>query len=119
VKLSLKFPVYPDLTIKKGGFLPADNRAYALWYYYTLAQQLHEKLGKGIDDQFGLIDGDRWLDPHYEQIARSIAFVYGFSNPGEFFEDRFWKAVTQQAVHMGYPDPTGKDYTQPLKIVIH
>lgn|SRR5574338_229068 len=119
MKMSLKFPTYPDLTIEKGGFLPRDNRAYALWYYYTLAQQLHEKLGKGIEDQFGLLETDRWLDPHYVQIARSIATIYGFKDPSIFMEERFWKVVAQQAISMEYPDPTDRDYTRPLQIVIH
>jgi len=118
MKMRLNYPTYPDLTIPKG-LLPNDNRAYALWYYYTLAQQLHERLGKGLEDQFGLLETDRWLDPHYEQIARSIAKIYGFKNPGDFMEPRFWKVIKDQALALDYPDPTNRDYTWPLRIVIH
>lgn len=117
-KMKLSYPTYPDLTIQQGGFLPAENRAFALWYYYTLAQQLHEKLGKSTEDQFGLVDGDLWMDPQYERIARSVAFIYQFKDPGVFMEARFWQAVRNQAIHMGYPDPEGKDYTRPLRLVL-
>jgi hypothetical protein len=50
--IKFQYPVYPDLTI-----LPKDNRAYALWYYYTLAQKLAEFLGDGsAEAQFGILE---------------------------------------------------------------
>lgn len=114
MKMRLTYPSYPDLEI-----LPKDKRAWALWYYYTLAQQLHEKLGKGIDDQFGLLETDLWMDPQYERIARSVAIVYGFSDPGEFMKEGLWECVIQQAIELDLPNPRGRDYTRPLRIVIH
>lgn len=119
MKMRLNYPTYPGLTTHQGGHLPADNRAFALWTYYTYAQQLHERLGKSTDDQFGLLETDRWLDPHYAQIARSVALMYQFKDPGVFMEERFWKVIAKQAVSMELPDPTGRDYTRPLAVVIH
>lgn len=117
-KMRLQFPQYPDLVESKGGYLPHDNRAFALWYYYTLAQQLHERLGNSTDDQFGLTDVDPWMDPQYERIARSIALIYQFKDPDEFMTAGLWEVVTKQAALMGYPDPTGKNYTRPLRLIL-
>jgi hypothetical protein len=101
MKLNFKYPVYPDLKI-----LPKDNRAYALWYYYTLAQKLAEKLGDGsAEAQFGILEGEQWLNPQYEQIARSVAMIYGFSDPGVFMEPRFWEVVERQAFEIDLPAP--------------
>jgi hypothetical protein len=48
---------------------------------------------------------ERWLNPQYENIARSVAVIYGFSDPGTFMEKRFWDVVTQQALAIGLPSP--------------
>jgi hypothetical protein len=50
-------------------------------------------LGDSTDDQFGILEGERWMDPQFEQIARSVALMYGFENPGEFMESMnlIWK----------------------------
>ena len=117
MKMSLQYPTYPDLTVQQGGFLPVDNRAFALWYYYTLAQKIFEKVGKSIDDQFGLLESDPWLTPQYERLARSVALVYNFSDPGVFMEKRFWEVVEKQAALMGYPEPN-PEYKRPLRLVI-
>lgn len=116
MKMRLSYPTYPDLTIQQGGYLPAMNQAFACWYYYTLAQQLWEKLGKGVDDQFGLTDTDPWMDPQYERIARSVALIYQFKDPGEFMQDRFWEAVAKQASLMQLPEPQDA-YKRPLRLV--
>jgi hypothetical protein len=50
-------------------------------------------LGDSTDDQFGILEGERWMDPQFEQIARSVALMYGFENPGEFMESRFWETI--------------------------
>jgi hypothetical protein len=113
-KLNLQYPVYPDLTR-----LPNDKRIYACWYYYTLAMKLKEKLGDGSTDaQFGLLEGERWMDPQYEQIARSVALMYGLSNPGEFMTSGIWRAVEAQAVEIGLPVPA-EVIKRPLRLVIN
>lgn len=115
MSLALKYPVYPDLTHPKG-FLPRDKRAQACWYFYTLAQQLYERLGKSTEDQFGILEEYPWMDPHYEQLARSITTLYQLESPDEFA--KFWPQVEKQARHMGYPIPKAV-YKAPLKVVIH
>ena len=117
MKMRMQYPTYPDMIISAGGFLPNDNRAFALWYYYTLAQQLYEKVGDSTEDQFGLLETDPWLDAHYERLARSVALIYGFKDPGVFMENRFWECVEKQAATMGYPQPKPK-YMRPLRIAL-
>jgi hypothetical protein len=112
-RIKFQYPVYPDLTL-----LPRDNKFYACWYYYTLAQKLSEMLGDGsTESQFGILEGEPWLDPRYEQIARSVALMYGFDNPGPFMEDRIWVKVEEQAVSIGLPRPHYR-IKKPLKLVL-
>lgn len=113
--LKLNYAIYPDLTHPKG-FLPDDKRAQACWYFYTLAQQLKERLGDSIDDQFGILEGNPWMDPHYAQLARSVAMIYQLESPDEFA--KFWHYVKLQADSMGYPEPHPV-YMNPLQVVIH
>lgn len=113
--MQLNYPVYPDLTHPKG-FLPDDKRAQACWYFYTLAQQLKERLGTSVDDQFGILEGNKWMDPHYAQLARSVARIYALESPDEFA--KFWRYVKQQAESLGYPTPAAV-YMNPLQVVIH
>lgn len=111
--ISFEYPVYPDLTL-----LPVNKRAYACWYYYTLAQKLSEMLGDGTTEaQFGILEGNPWLETNYEQIARTVAMMYGFSNPGEFMEERFWEVVEKQAVELGLPRPHYR-IKRPLRIAL-
>lgn len=111
-RLNLQYPVYPDLEC-----LPNDKRVYACWYYYTLAQKLHEMLGDSTDDQFGILEGERWMDPRFEQIARSVALMYGFENPGPFMESRVWDCVKAQAAELHLPQPAER-IMKPLKLVL-
>lgn len=126
MKMKLNFPVYPMLTLNQGGCLPNDNRAFALWYYYTLAQQVYEKVGS-LDNhlrggtieevQFGLKETDLWLDPRYDRIARSVATVYGMKDPGEFMTNQLWECVEAQAHQLKLPKPK-EDYKKALKITL-
>lgn len=111
--IRFQYPIYPDLTL-----LPVNKRAYACWYYYTLAMKLSEMLGDGsTESQFGILEGEPWLDPRYEQIARSVALMYGLKDPGEFMENRFWEVVEDQAIEVGLPRPHYR-IKKPLKIAL-
>lgn len=126
MKMRLNYPTYPMLREREGGCLPDDTRAFALWYYYTLAQQLYERVGsldlhlKGgtIEEaQFGLLESDKWLDARYDRIARSVAMIYGFKDPGVFMEERFWTCVKAQAKQLKLPTPK-EDYMRPLRVIL-
>jgi len=91
---------FPDMTIPKG-LLPSDMRAQACWYFYVLAESARQKVGNSTDDQFGVLEGELWMDKRYEDQARAVAMLYGLESPSEFA--KFWPYVRQQALKMGYP----------------
>jgi hypothetical protein len=99
---------FPELTRPKG-FLSPDKRAQACWYFYTLAEKLRQMLGDSTDDQFGLLEGSLWMDPHYVNIAKSVALIYGLESPDEFA--KAWDEVRDQAAALGLPAPHPK-YTR-------
>lgn len=103
-KMRLTYFTYPELTL-----LPQDDRAYACWYFYTLAQQQKEKIGESIDDQFGILEGERWMSKQYVQLARSVALMYQLESPDEFA--KFWKYVWLQAKALNLPEPA-TEYTK-------
>lgn len=93
---------FPDHTQPKGA-LPNQPGAQACWYFYLLAQKIKEKVGDSTEDQFGLLEGERWMDKDYEQLARSIAQQYGLESPDEFA--KFWNDVKKEAWICRLPIP--------------
>jgi hypothetical protein len=108
--LKVKFtpPWYPDHTVPNG-LLPKDARAQACWHFYTLVQQMKEKVGKSIDDQFGVLEGNPWMDKRYVPVAHSICMIHGLNNPDEF--GKFWKYVWAEAKRCKLPEPS-PEYTK-------
>lgn len=105
-KLNLTYFIYPALTL-----LPRDKRAYACWYFYTIAQKAKANIGDSIDDQI-LYEGNLWMDKRYEQQARAVATLYQLESPDEFA--KFWNCVKDQAIELGLPEPS-PEYMRPLK----
>jgi hypothetical protein len=108
--IRFQYPVYPDLN-----FLPNDKRVYACWYYYTLAMKHEEQLADPI--QGGLHDDQLWQTPHFEQIARTVAMIYGWASPDEFMKESCWMDVEIQAAALNYPAPTER-VKHPLGIIL-
>lgn len=106
---------FPDHTQPKGLLPAGEKAAQACWYFYLLAQKVKEKVGESIDDQFGLLDGDLWMDKKYEQIARTVAMIYGLESPDEMF--KFWDYVEGEASDCQLPLPA-EEYKRPLRIVM-
>lgn len=102
-KATLNHFEFPDHTIPKGR-LPRDKRAQACWYFYLLAQKIKEKVGDSTEDQFGLLEGELWMDKHYVQLARSVALIYNLESPDEFA--KFWPQVTEEATLCRLPNPS-------------
>jgi len=89
------------------GYLPRfkqEPAAHACWYFYVLCQQSKEQIGKSIDDQFGLLEGELWLDPHYEKIARTVCMMYGLDSPDDFYP--YWERVAAEASRCKLPIPS-------------
>lgn len=108
IKANFTPPIFPDHTTPKGA-LPREMGAQACWYFYLMAQKQKERVGKSTEDQFGLLETDRWMDKHYVQLARTIATVYGLESPDEFA--KFWTYVKQEAWICGLPIPAD-EYTR-------
>jgi hypothetical protein len=114
LKIQIEFFTFPDHT-KPAGLLPHDKGAQACWYFYVLAQKQKEKVGESIDDQFGLLEGDMWMDKRYEQTARTVAMLYQLESPDDFL--KYFDVVAQEAQRCDLPIPTA-DYTKPLRRII-
>lgn len=113
-RIKYTYPTFPEQTQPKGNLLP-DLGSQACWWYYTLAHKNWVETGKSIDDQFGLLEGEPWMDHQFEQIARSVAVVYGFKDPSEFMA--YWPTIAAECsrLEMHQPVPC---YMKPLRIVV-
>lgn len=108
-----EFPVFPDQQEPRG-HLTEDVRSHACWYFFVLAEKQRCLVGKSIDDQFGILDGNLWMDTQYVQTARTVATIYGLKDPSEFMQ--FWPMVTAEALRLGM-DPPRDEYMRPLRIL--
>lgn len=102
LNISFTYPVFPDQTFPNGELVD-DKRCQACWWYYVLASKNRDQVGKGIESQIIVIeDGDplaKWMDRQYEQIARSVAKLYGLESPDDFL--RFMPQVEKEARRFG------------------
>lgn len=96
------------------GYLTRDKACHACWWYYVLAQQNKEKVGDSIDDQFGVIEGNLWLNKNYEDLARSVCLMYGLDSPDDFM--KYWDVVAAEASRCKLPIPKG-EYMKRVRIV--
>lgn len=101
-QITLRPFIYPDLT-KPKGYLSRDMRSQACWYFYTLAQNLYEKVGKTVEDQFAVLEGNLWMDKRYVPVAKAVAILYSLPSPDEFA--KAWQEVVEQAISMSLPEP--------------
>lgn len=103
--ITLTPPIFPDHTEPKGA-LSTDMRSQACWYFYLLAQKNLERVGGTMaenETQFGLLDIYPWQKTHYEQLAKSVAFLYQLESPSEFA--KAWPEVEREALSSGLPAP--------------
>lgn len=115
MKLQFTPIVFPDHTDPVGQ-LSADFRSQACWYFYLHAQKMKEKVAGGdTEQQFGLLDGELWMDTHYVQLAQTVALMYGLASPDEFA--KAWDEVRKEAQVSGLPIPH-PSYTNLARIVV-
>lgn len=101
--------VFPDQT-QPNGCLEPDARCQAAWYYYILAHKAYATIQGG---EFGLLEGNPWLEPRYEQIAYSVSEMYQV--PIEEFM-KFMPLVKLETERLGMSEPQGA-YLKPRRIV--
>jgi hypothetical protein len=105
MKIHLTYFIFEDQIIPKG-CLNHDKGCHALWYFFVLASKNRAVVGDGPSSQIIVVptgdDGAAlWMDRRYESIARSVATLYGYSNPSEFWN--YWPLVEAEAHRLGIP----------------
>ncbi len=108
VKMNLT-PLYFRDHVAPTGYLTHDMACHACWYYFMLATNAKTAVGKGPEDQIieynaeSLTDVPLWQDTHFNQQAKSVAFLYGLESPDEMF--KFWPNVKMECFRLGFPPP--------------
>lgn len=105
-----EYPVFPDQTTPNGKLM-SDKACQAAWYYYALAHKVYAQTKEG---EFGLLEGSPWLDPTYEQLAYSVATIYGLSGVDEFM--KFVPIVMLECERLGMMSPQ-RVYLKPRKLM--
>lgn len=118
VRITFKYPTFPENTIPKGHLL-RERACQAAWWYYILAEKQRTLVGRGPESQVIVEDihdpqATPWHDTHYVQTGRSIALMYEIS-----FEQMlmYWDIVTRECRRMGLPIPH-PDYTNPKRFMM-
>jgi len=101
-QLKYEYPIFHDHIAPKG-YLTLDIRSHACFYYGMLAMKARGLAGTGIDSQ--IIEykvGETppaWYESRDEELARSVAIMYGLESPDEFL--KFRKEAWAQAQALG------------------
>jgi len=123
LKISLRPMIFVDQMTPKG-FLTKDDACHACWYYYILAENGRAAWAGGPENQIlehdatGVIDATSpewplWMDRHYGQQARSVAFLYALDSPERMW--KFWPNVSMEARRLNMPVPRDEYKNPPVK----
>lgn len=105
LNLHYDYPMYVDY-IQPNGALTLDRRSHACFHYTKLAMRARQLAGNGPESQMIQYKvGEQppeWMESRDEEIARSVAIMYGLESPDEFlkFKKEAW---TQATVFLGLP----------------
>lgn len=104
MKINYEYPFFADYIEPKGA-LAINKESHACFYYVMLAMKARALVGSGIDSQ--IIEYEvgttppAWMESRDEELARSVALVYGLESPDDFLK-RPWKArAWAQAKELG------------------
>lgn len=106
LKLHYEYPFFEDF-VEPNGALTLDKRSHACFYYTRLAMRARYLHAGGIENQIievkvGDENDTHWHESRDEEIARSVAIIYGLESPDEFL--KFKAQAWAQAVHfLGLP----------------
>lgn len=103
--LSYEYPFFADL-VEPRGALALNIRSHACWYYTMLAMRARGLYAGGIQNQIIQVRiGDEsdvhWHESRDEEIARSVAIIYGLESPDEFLKDEWKRRAWAQAQMLG------------------
>lgn len=104
MKISYEYSLFMDLVEPKGA-LTLDKRSHACWDYTRKAMRARELHAGGIENQTITYKvGDalpNWHESRDEEIAKSVALIYGLADPSEFLKDEWRKRAWIQARMLG------------------
>lgn len=104
--ITYEYPLFVDY-IQPNGTLTIEKECHACFYYGMLAFKARGLAGDGIDSQIIQYKvGEEipaWYEPRDEELARSVALIYGLESPDEFL--RFKKQAWAQAKLLGIEIP--------------
>lgn len=104
MKINYEYPMFSDYLEPKGA-LAINKESHACFYYVMLAMKARALVGKGIESQ--IIEykvgeaAPLWLESRDEEIARSVALIYGLESPDAFLKKTWQARAWKQAVELG------------------
>lgn len=103
--LNYEYPFFADL-VEPRGALTLNIRSHACWYYTMLAMRARGLHAGGIENQIiqvkvGYESDSHWHESRDEEIARSVAIIYGLESPDEFLKTEWKKRAYAQAQMLG------------------
>lgn len=107
-RIHYEYPIFEDYLEPKGA-LAINKESHACFYYVMLATYARALAGKGIATQ--IIEykvGDtppEWKESRDEELARSIAILYGFESPDSFLKKPWKMRAWAQAKMLGIDVP--------------
>lgn len=110
--LHYSYPMFEDIIEPKGA-LAINKESHACFYYLMLAVKARAIAGKGIESQTIIYKvGEtppEWMEPRDEEIARSVAIIYGLESPEEFLKEEWKRRAWTQAVQAGIDQHVAKE----------
>jgi hypothetical protein len=104
MKVIYEYPMFMDL-LEPQGALILDKRCHACWDYTRKAMRARELHAGGIENQTIMYkvgeELPHWHESRDEEIARSVALIYGLTDPSEFLHTDFIKRCWVQAKMLG------------------
>lgn len=108
MKIQYEYPFFADL-VEPNGALAINKESHACFYYVMLAMKARAVAGKGIEGQIieyevGALPPE-WMESRDEELARSVALVYGLNSPDDFLKTPWKKRAWEQARRAGVEVP--------------
>ena len=98
------YPFFEDQLEPKGA-LAINKESHACFYYLMLAVKARAVAGKGIESQTIIYKvGEtppEWMEPRDEEIAKSVAIIYGLESPEDFLKEEWKRRAWVEATSLG------------------
>lgn len=103
-----EYPFFEDYLEPKGA-LAINKESHACFYYAMLAAKARGLAGTGPESQIitykvGETPPD-WMESRDEEIAKSVALIYGLESPDKFLKADWKKRAWAQAKQLGVEIP--------------